>query len=272
MDHYQPKRLGRKVAAGLLGGLAAVAVVGLILAGGPQAPEVAPQPAAAEDAQLAKARQQMLQRDLRGPGRDIKDQRVLEVMGRIARHRFVPKELQAEAYADRPLPIGHEQTISQPYIVALMTQLAQPKPESKALDIGTGSGYQAAVLGELCKEVYSIEIIEPLAKEAKQRLEELGYKNITVRAGDGYRGWPEHAPFDVIIVAAAPDHVPQPLIDQLAPGGRLVIPVGNLFQELILIEKLKDGSVRRESIPGVAFVPMTGEAEKRQEEQSQRLP
>jgi len=211
------------------------------------------------DARLSEARYQMVRRQLRG--RDITDKRVLEVMGRLRREQFAPKGLEDQAYSDHPLPIGHAQTISQPYIVALMTQLAQPKPEDRALDIGTGSGYQAAVLAGLCKEVYSIEIVKPLADEAGRRLEALGYKNIEVRHGDGYRGWPEHAPFDAIIVAAAPDHVPQPLVDQLAPGGRLVIPVGRHWQNLILIEKKPDGTVRRKTVTAVMFVPMTGEAE-----------
>jgi protein-L-isoaspartate(D-aspartate) O-methyltransferase len=202
----------------------------------------------------------MVEADLRG--RDITDVKVLEVMGRLPRHRFVPKDLQGVAYADAPLPIGHGQTISQPYIVALMTQAVRPGPKSRALDIGTGSGYQAAVLAELCKEVYSIEILKPLADSARERLAEMGYRNITVRTGDGYRGWPEKAPFDIIIVAAAPDHVPQPLVEQLARGGRLAIPVGSFFQELLVIEKQKDGTIRRESIAPVRFVPMRGEAEK----------
>jgi protein-L-isoaspartate(D-aspartate) O-methyltransferase len=143
-----------------------------------------------------------------------------------------------------------------------MTQAAGPGPKSRALDIGTGSGYQAAVLAELCKEVYSIEILQPLAESARKRLAEMGYRNITVRTGDGYRGWPEKAPFDVIIVAAAPDHVPQPLLDQLAGGGRLVVPVGGFFQELVVIEKQQDATIRRQSIAPVRFVPMRGEAEK----------
>ena len=154
------------------------------------------------DARYAKARKRMVEEDLRG--RDITDAKVLEVMGRIPRHRFVPKDILDVAYADRAWPIGHGQTISQPYIVALMTQAVRPKPTSRALDIGTGSGYQAAVLAELCKEVYSIEILKPLAEIAQERLPEMGYRNITIRTGDGYRGWPEKAPFDVIIVAAAP--------------------------------------------------------------------
>jgi protein-L-isoaspartate(D-aspartate) O-methyltransferase len=218
---------------------------------------------AEEDSFFTEARQQMVDEDLAGTGRDITDRRVLEAMGRVPRHLFVPDDLRHVAYADRPLPIGHSQTISQPYIVALMTQLVEPTPESKALDIGTGSGYQAAVLAELCKEVYSIEIVEPLADEATKRLADLGYKNITVRHGDGYRGWKEHAPFDLIVVAAAPDHVPQPLVDQLAPGGKLVIPVGDWYQELILIERSEDDTVSRKSVIPVAFVPMTGEARER---------
>jgi len=208
----------------------------------------------------------MVRRDLAGPDRDITDQKVLEVMGRVPRQRFVPPTLQAQAYDDNSLRIGHNQTISQPYIVALMTQLVEPKAKSRALDVGTGSGYQAAVLAEICKEVYSIEIVEPLADEAKKRLMDLGYKNVTVRHGDGYRGWPEKAPFDVIIVAAAPGHVPQPLVDQLAPGGKLVIPVGGRFhQQLILIEKDNEGVVHRKPNIPVLFVPMTGEAQRRRQ-------
>ena len=156
---------------------------------------------------------------------------------------------------------GNGQTISQPYIVALMTQLVQPGPDKKALDVGTGSGYQAAVLAELVKEVFSIEIVEPLAKESRERLRRLGYKNITVRHGDGYRGWESEAPFDIIIVAAAPDHVPQPLVDQLATGGKMVIPVGDWRQKLVVIEKDENGEVTRSNVAPVAFVPMTGEAE-----------
>lgn len=217
--------------------------------------EGAPRPG---DDEFLAARRRMVEEQL--AARDIRDPRVLEAMLRVPRHRFVPEALAAEAYDDHPLSIGHGQTISQPYIVALMTQLAAPRPEGRALDVGTGSGYQAAVLAELCREVYSIEILEPLAAEAAERLKRLGYRNVTVRTGDGYRGWPEKAPFDLIIVAAAPDHVPQPLIDQLAPGGRLVIPVGDARQELLLIEKGRDGAVRRESVAPVMFVPMTGEA------------
>jgi protein-L-isoaspartate(D-aspartate) O-methyltransferase len=212
----------------------------------------------------AIARGRMVDEQLRR--RDIADARVLEAMGRIPRHEFVPEAERPQAYADHPLPIGYEQTISQPYIVALMTQLVRPKPGGRALDIGTGSGYQAAVLAALTGEVYSIEILCPLADEARDRLARLGYANVTVHCADGYRGWPEHAPFDAIVLAAAPDHIPQPLIDQLAPGGRLVLPVGTVDQELIVVERAADGNVRRWNVAPVRFVPMTGKSEKRSRE------
>ena len=195
--------------------------------------------------------------NLRSQG--IRDEQVLAAMGQIQRQRFVPADRQDHAYADAALQIGHDQTISRPYIVALMTELVQPSPKKRVLDIGTGSGYQAAVLAKLCKHVYSIEIVEPLANAAQKRLTALGYRNVTVRCGDGYRGWPESAPFDIIVVAAAPDHVPQALVDQLAPGGRLVIPVGQSSQELLLIQKDMRGSVQRREILPVKFVPMTGQ-------------
>jgi protein-L-isoaspartate(D-aspartate) O-methyltransferase len=213
-----------------------------------------------EDATLAAARRLMVDDQLRS--RDIVDPRVLEVMGRMARELFVPTALRRHAYEDHPLAIGFDQTISQPYIVALMTQLADPKPTDRALEIGVGSGYQAAILAELCKEVYGVEILEPLATAAGQRLAKLGYKNVTVRCGDGYQGWTEHAPFNVILVTAAPEHIPQPLLDQLAPGGRLVIPVGAYYQDLLLVEKRPDGTIRRHNVIPVRFVPMTGESER----------
>jgi len=215
---------------------------------------------ATENPRYVAERRRMVDEQLRG--RDITDAAVLAAMRRIPRHRFMPQDVQNLAYADMPAPIGHYQTISQPYIVALMTQVVRPRPESRVLDIGTGSGYQAAVLAELCKEVYSIEILKPLADSAQKRLAAMGYKNIMVRCGDGYKGWPEKAPFDIIIVAAAPDHVPEPLVEQLASGGRLVIPVGSYYQELLMIEKQKDRTIRRTSIVPVRFVPMLGEAEK----------
>jgi protein-L-isoaspartate(D-aspartate) O-methyltransferase len=195
--------------------------------------------------------------------RGIKDSRVLDAMTHVPRHLFVPKNLQNQAYDDCPLPIGYSQTISQPYIVALMTELVQPQPLDRALDIGTGCGYQAAVLSRLVQEVYSIEIVEALANQARSRLENQRLSNVLVQTGDGYLGWEEYAPFQIILVAAAPDHVPQPLLDQLASGGRMVIPVGRYSQELLLIEKLPDGSLKRTAIAPVMFVPMTGTAEKK---------
>ena len=201
----------------------------------------------------------MVKHQLRG--RDISDPQVLRAMQAVPRHEFVPKQLHSSAYNDGPLPIGNGQTISQPYIVALMTQLGRPKADSQVLDVGTGSGYQAAVLAEIVKHVYSIEIVETLADQAEQRLKRLGYDNVEVRCGDGYQGWPEHAPFDLIIVAAAPDHIPQPLIDQLATGGRLIIPIGKFAQVLTVVEKQADGTAKKISVAPVAFVPMTGQAQ-----------
>lgn len=210
--------------------------------------------------EFAKRRAKMVERQFKL--RDISDRRVLKAVYDVPRHEFVPEEYRDMAYNDQPLPIGHEQTISQPYIVGLMTQLAKVGPESKVLDVGTGSGYQAAVLAEITEQVFSIEILKPLADEATERLKRLGYDNITVRHGDGYAGWPDEAPFDVIIVAAAPDHVPPKLVEQLAPGGRLIIPVGNRkSQQLMVIEKQKDGKATKRAVVPVAFVPMTGEAQ-----------
>ncbi|HSE42369.1 MAG TPA: protein-L-isoaspartate(D-aspartate) O-methyltransferase, partial [Acidobacteriota bacterium] len=192
--------------------------------------------------------------------RGIKDPLVIEAMDKVERHQFVLPGQERQAYDDGPLSIGEGQTISQPYIVAIMTELARIGPESRVLEIGTGSGYQAAVLGEIAREVYSIEIIESLGLRAQNLLQRLNYKNIHVRIGDGYKGWPEYAPFDAILVTAAPDHIPQPLVDQLKVGGRLVIPVGELYQELEVITKTPRGIDREKIIP-VRFVPMTGEAE-----------
>ncbi|HEX8191568.1 MAG TPA: protein-L-isoaspartate(D-aspartate) O-methyltransferase [Allosphingosinicella sp.] len=185
------------------------------------------------------------------------DRAVVDALRRVPRHLFVPDGVRAEAYQDRPLPIGHEATISAPTIVALMTQLLDVSPEQRVLEIGTGSGYQAAILSGLVREVYSIDIVEPLAASAAARLAELGYANVTVRAGDGYAGWPEHAPFDRIIVTAAAPHVPQPLIDQLRPGGRMVIPVGaGEDEQLMLVTKDASGRVSRRAILPVRFVPL----------------
>jgi len=194
--------------------------------------------------------------------RGIKDKRLIEAMRKVKRHEFVPKEYKHLAYSDQPLPIEYEQTISQPYIVALMTELLSLKGDEKVLEIGTGSGYQAAILAELTKEVFTIEILEPLATSAKNRLKKLGYRNIQVRCGDGYQGWPAHAPFDGIIVTCAPEHIPKPLVEQLKIGGRMVIPVGKYLQELALITKTEDG-IKKRSVAPVAFVPMTGEVEQK---------
>ena len=209
---------------------------------------------------FAVARARMV--DLQIARRDVTDRRVLDAMRRVPRHRFVPAEQAAHAYEDYPLSIGRGQTISQPYVVAYMTEQLQVRPESKVLEIGTGSGYQAAVLAQLAREVYSIEIVEELSARAEATLRELGYTNVRVRSGDGYRGWPEAAPFDRIIVTAAPDHVPQPLVDQLAVGGRMVIPVGDRFQQITVITKTDKGIVEEKTLD-VVFVPMTGEAQKK---------
>ena len=193
-------------------------------------------------------------------GRGIQDPRVLEAMRSVPRDRFVPPRLKREAHRDSPLPIGYGQTISQPYIVALMTELIQPRAEMKVLEIGTGSGYQAAVLAECVGQVYSIEIVPELGRQAAALLEELGYTNVETRVGDGFDGWPEHAPFDAILVTAAPEKIPQPLLDQLSDGGRLVIPVGRGTQDLVVVTRKGDSFQRRTATP-VRFVPMTGKAE-----------
>jgi len=194
--------------------------------------------------------------------RGVRDPRVLEAMRTVPRHRFVDPSLAGEAYNDYPLPIGHGQTISQPFIVAYMVELLRVKPEHRVLEVGTGCGYQAAVLGELAREVYTIEIVEPLARCAKETLAALGYENVHVRHGDGYHGWPEQAPFDGIIVAAAPEEVPPALVEQLAPGGRLVIPVGRDDQEIRVITRSAEGIVEERLIP-VRFVPLVRSPDRR---------
>jgi protein-L-isoaspartate(D-aspartate) O-methyltransferase len=194
--------------------------------------------------------------------RGITNPLVLKAMREVPRHLFVPEAQRAHAYEDRALPVGEHQTISQPYVVALMTQLARVEPGEKVLEVGTGSGYQAAVLARMGARVYTIEIIPTLAHRARKTLDSLGYRTIEYRVGDGYRGWPEAAPFGTILVTAAPDHVPQPLVDQLAVGGRLVIPVGASTQELMVITRSAEGT-RSEQIIPVQFVPMKGEAERR---------
>lgn len=206
---------------------------------------------------LARRRHEMVERTMRA--RDITDEKVLAVMEKVPRHEFVLPEYLDEAYADHPLPIGFGQTISQPYIVALMTQLLQLQPGDKVLEIGTGSGYQAAVLAELVDQVYTIEIIPELARSAEERLRRLGYNDVHVRQGDGYYGWPEEAPFDAIIVTAAPDHLPQPLVEQLKDGGRLVVPIGPPGGYQTLWQIIKRGEeLEANNIAGVLFVPLIG--------------
>ena len=188
------------------------------------------------------------------------DPRVMAAMGKVPRHEYVPRRLRRNAYENRPLPIGYGQTISQPYIVAIMTDLLKLQPHHRVLEVGTGSGYQAAILAELVDTIYSIEIIKPLANKAAKRLKDLGYQNAHVRVGDGYYGWEEHAPFDAIVVTAAASHIPPPLIAQLKPGGRMMIPVGSRFliQQLLLVEKGRTGKLTTDQILPVAFVPLTG--------------
>lgn len=207
-----------------------------------------------------KNRETMVERQI--VSRGVKDHRVLDAMRKVPRHRFVPADLASRAYEDNPLPIGWGQTISQPYIVALMTELLDLEPGDKVLEVGSGSGYQAAVLAEIAGAVFTIEIVPELAEVASRNLEACGHGDVRVRAGDGYRGWPDEAPFQAIIVTAAPDHVPRPLLEQLDEGGRLVIPVGDVYQELVVLTK-ENGAVRRRSTIPVRFVPMTGEAEER---------
>jgi len=216
----------------------------------------------AKDDPFKEARERMVKHDLKG--RDISDEKVLSAMGKVKRHLFVDKNLWDVAYNDYPLSIGEGQTISQPYIVALMTQCLNLKPTDKVLEIGTGSGYQAAVLAELVDQVYSIEIKEKLARKASLRLKELGYQKVKINQADGYFGWQEYAPFDAIIITCAANHIPPPLTKQLKEGGRLIIPLGSTFfyQTLTLVTKVK-GEIKVQHISGVRFVPMIGEAEKR---------
>jgi len=216
--------------------------------------------AAAEREAMVRTIERMARTTASETGRRTLDPGVLEAMRTVPRHRFVPASLRGSAYANRPLPIGHGQTISQPYIVALMTDLLELEPGDRVLEIGTGSAYQAAVLAELVQDVRSVEIIEPLARAARERLVELGYANVEVRHGDGYFGWAQGAPFDAIVVTAAAGHVPPPLVAQLAPGGVLVVPVGGAFavQHLLVVRKDAAGDVRVRSVLPVRFVPLTG--------------
>ncbi len=219
-----------------------------------------------DEEKFQKRREDMVRTQIAAPGwigpESVRDARVLDSLRKTLRHRFVPAALTPYAYDDRPLPIGYGQTISQPYIVARMTELLEPKSEHHVLEIGTGSGYQAAVLSPLVAQVYTIEIIEPLGTSARERLAALGYKNIEVRVGDGYYGWPEKGPFDGIVVTAAANHIPPPLVEQLKPGGRMVIPLGNPFQvqTLMLVTKGSKGprDLQVRSLMPVAFVPLVG--------------
>jgi len=217
---------------------------------------------AADTNQFTARRMRMVQEQLIGPGRDITNTRVLAAVGKVPRHEFVPERSRNQAYEDHPLPIGYGQTISQPYIVAFMTEKLDPQPTDRVLEIGTGSGYQAALLSELVAKVHTIEIVEPLAQRAKADLQRLGYTNVLVRAGDGYQGWPDAAPFDAIIVTCAPDKVPQPLTEQLKDGGRMIIPIGEIWdQKLVLLHKRGQRLEKTVVLP-VRFVPMTGEAQR----------
>lgn len=212
--------------------------------------------AAAGDVDRAAERAEMVARQIEARG--IRDQQVLAALRKVPRHEFVPDGEKRYAYSDSPLPIGEGQTISQPYIVALMTELTRPDSSDRVLEVGTGSGYQAAVLAEIVEHVYTIEIEPTLAERAAEVLRGLGYSNVTVRTGDGYVGWEEHAPFDIIVVTAAPDHIPQPLLDQLKPGGRMVAPVGPVSstQELRVFEKDAEGKVVARNVAAVRFVPL----------------
>jgi protein-L-isoaspartate(D-aspartate) O-methyltransferase len=237
-----------------------VLALGLLLVAGVRAGAADPDAFAAERSALLRE----IERDVRETAEYLNrrelDARVMAAMGSVPRHEFVRPEDRDLAYENRPLPIGHGQTISQPYIVAVMTDLLDPAPGCRALEVGTGSGYQAAVLSRLCDEVYTLEIVEPLGRQARERLARLGYGNVSVRIGDGYYGWPEAAPFDVIVVTAVAGHVPPPLLKQLKPGGRMVLPVGTRFttQQLVLVRKLADGKVTTRQLLPVAFVPLTG--------------
>jgi protein-L-isoaspartate(D-aspartate) O-methyltransferase len=226
------------------------------------APLFAAHPASAEDDPFASQRREMVQQHLRGRG--ISDEQVLDVMGRIPRHLFVPADLRRRAYADHPLPIGEGQTISQPYVVALMTEALRLRPGDRVLEIGTGSGYQAVVLAEIVRQVYTIEIRPTLAAGAERTLRSLGYRNVEVICADGYEGWSQHAPFDAIIITAAANHIPPPLIRQLREGGRLILPLGSThyYQVLTLATKVA-GELSLEQMGAVAFVPMVGAAQQR---------
>jgi protein-L-isoaspartate(D-aspartate) O-methyltransferase len=215
---------------------------------------------AGDEERFAAERRRMVLEQLSGAAYHITDSRILTAMDKVPRHRFIPADLQNRAYEDTPLPIGLGQTISQPFIVAFMTGQLNPRPTDRILEIGTGSGYQAAVLAELVKEIYTIEIVEVLAQRAKADLQQLGYANIQVRAGDGYQGWPEAAPFDAVIVTCAPEQVPPPLVDQLRDGGRMIIPVGPECDQTLVLLRKAGGRLEEQAVLPVRFVPMTGPA------------
>ncbi len=221
-----------------------------------------PRQVAADDAYAGK-RRDMVDNYVKSEG--VKDERVLNSLRSVPRHLFVPTSQRRLAYQDTALPIGHRQTISPPFIVAYMTESISPQPGEKVLEIGTGSGYQAAVLSSLCKEVYSIEIVEPLGLKAAETLKSLGYANVTCKVGDGYKGWAEHAPFDKIIVTCSPEKVPQPLVDQLREGGKMIIPLGQRYQQVFYLMEKKDGKLVENKLIPTLFVPMTGESEERRE-------
>lgn len=212
----------------------------------------------AAEPDYAAARARMVAEQIASPERGVTHRGVLKAMREVPRHEFVPAALRSHAHEDRPLPIGYEQTISQPFIVAFMTEQLDPKPTDRVLEIGTGSGYQAAVLGRLVAEVYSIEIVEPLARRATAELARLGCANVRVKAGDGYQGWKEHAPFDAVIVTCAPEHVPPPLVEQLKEGGRMIIPVGAPPEQQLCVLEKRAGKITQRAILPVRFVPMTG--------------
>ncbi|MBI5689807.1 MAG: protein-L-isoaspartate(D-aspartate) O-methyltransferase [Verrucomicrobia bacterium] len=222
--------------------------------------QVSPPPV--DSAEHRRERARLVERFVEPAG--VRDPLVLAAMRRVPRHLFVPRELWGDAYADHPLPIGHGQTISQPSLVAYMTEILKLDREARVLEVGTGSGYQAAILAEIVREVCTIEIVRPLGETAEQLLARLGYRNVQVRVGDGYRGWPERAPFDAIIVTCAPERVPPALTQQLKPGGRMCIPVGPVqgAQELLLLVKRADGTMEQQAVLPVRFVPMTGGAPK----------
>jgi protein-L-isoaspartate(D-aspartate) O-methyltransferase len=253
-------RLARLGGLGRVLGAAAGTLGSLLVSCGAKPPAQGGEPNAAVPREgRAAERDAMVREQIEARG--VKDPAVLAAMRAVPRHEFVPADLRRHAYRDSPLPIGHEQTISQPYIVAFMTEALRLRAGEKVLEIGTGSGYQAAVLQALGCKVFSIEIVAPLAERAAETLRATGYE-VRVRAGDGYQGWPEEAPFDAVIVTAAPDHVPQPLVDQLRVGGRMILPVGEASQDLVLLEKTATGTTERRVLP-VRFVPMTGTAQER---------